>query len=334
MSNGMTNEPKKQDKKFSTGALVGASALALVIGAGGTYAATSGGGTSDNSAVVSFEGGEITRGEIADMSYDRMVPQLAFQETMNELLEKEYGDKVEQEKVDEEFSKTEEQFNSKEEFEQAIQQAGMSDTDEFKEALRGQMLVDAAKSELVDVTDEEIEAQFANENVEVQASHILVETEEEAQAIIKELNDGADFADVAKEKSTDTGSGEKGGDLGYFSAGAMVPEFEEYAFQEDVVGKVSEPVQSQFGFHVIKVVDRKEKDLKLEDEKDRIREELATEKAASVDANKIYAELIEKYNVDVKDAKASTQFDAVKDALKAEEEGTSEEAPAEESTEQ
>ncbi|XCA82829.1 peptidylprolyl isomerase [Exiguobacterium mexicanum] len=332
MSNGMTNEPNKQNKKFSTGALVGASAIALLIGVGGTYAATSG-GSSDNSTVVSFEGGEVTRGEIADMSYDRMVPQLAFQETMNELLEKEYGDKVEQEKVDEEFSKTEEQFNSKEEFEQAIQQAGMTNTDEFKEALRGQMLVDAAKSELVEVTDEDIEAQFAKENVEVKASHILVETEEEAQAIIKELNDGGDFADIAKEKSTDTGSGEKGGDLGYFSAGAMVPEFEEYAFQEDVVGKVSEPVQSQFGFHVIKVMDRKEKDLKLEDEKDRIREALATEKAASVDANKIYAELIEKYNVDVKDAKASTQFDAVKDALKAEEEGT-EEAPAEESTEQ
>lgn len=324
----MTNEPKKQDKKFSTGALVGASALALIIGAGGTYAATNAGGESDDSAVVTYKGGEITRGEIADMSYDRMVPQLAFQETMNALLEKEYGDQVEQEKVDEEFSKTEEQFNSKEEFEQAIQQAGMSGTEEFKEALRGQMLVDAAKSELVDVTDEEVEAQFAKENVEVEASHILVESEEEAQDIIKQLNDGADFAELAKEKSTDTGSGEKGGELGNFSTGTMVPEFEEYAFKEDVVGKVSEPIQSQFGFHVIKVTDRKEKDLKLEDEKDRIREELSTEKSASVDANKIYAELIEKYNVDVKDAKAEQQFDAVKEAIKNADESS------EESTEQ
>lgn len=328
MSNGMTNEPKKQDKKFSTGALVGASALALIIGAGGTYAATNAGGESDDSAVVTYKGGEITRGEIADMSYDRMVPQLAFQETMNALLEKEYGDQVEQEKVDEEFSKTEEQFNSKEEFEQAIQQAGMSGTEEFKEALRGQMLVDAAKSELVDVSDEEVEAQFAKENVEVEASHILVESEEEAQDIIKQLNDGADFAELAKEKSTDTGSGEQGGELGFFSTGTMVPEFEEYAFKEDVVGKVSEPIQSQFGFHVIKVTDRKEKDLKLEDEKDRIREELATEKSASVDANKIYAELIEKYNVDVKDAKAEQQFDAVKEAIKNADESS------EESTEQ
>ncbi|WP_214747588.1 peptidylprolyl isomerase [Exiguobacterium sp. s189] len=328
MSNGMTNEPKKQDKKFSTGALVGASALALIIGAGGTYAATNAGGESDDSAVVTYKGGEITRGEIADMSYDRMVPQLAFQETMNALLEKEYGDQVEQEKVDEEFSKTEEQFNSKEEFEQAIQQAGMSGTEEFKEALRGQMLVDAAKSELVDVTDEDIEAQFAKENAEVEASHILVDTEEEAQDIIKQLNDGADFAELAKEKSTDTGSGEKGGELGFFSTGQMVPEFEEYAFKEDVIGKISEPIQTQYGFHVIKVTDRKEKDLKLEDEKDRIREELATEKSASVDANKIYAELIEKYNVDVKDAKAEQQFDAVKEAIKNADESS------EESTEQ
>ncbi|WP_214828143.1 peptidylprolyl isomerase [Exiguobacterium algae] len=322
MSNGMNNEPKKQDKKFSTGALVGASALALIIGAGGTYAATNASSPSDDSAVVTYKGGEITRGQIADMSYDRLVPQLAFQETMNALLEEEYGDQVAKEKVDEEFDKTEEQFGSTEEFEQAIQQAGMSGTDEFRQALRGQMLVDAAKSELVDVTDEEVEAQFEKENVEVRASHILVESEEEAQAIIKQLNDGADFAELAKEKSTDTGSGEKGGDLGYFSTGAMVPEFEDYTFQKDVVGKISDPVQSQFGYHVIKVTDRKEKDLKLEDEKDRIREELATEKAASVDANKIYAELIEKYNVDVKDAKAETQFDAVKDALKSSEESS------------
>lgn len=330
MSNEMKNEPNKQNKKFSTGALVGASALALVIGAGGAYAATSaGGGASDGSAVVTYDGGEVTRGEIADMSYDRMVPQLAFQETMNALLDKEYGDQVDSKKVDDEFNKTKEQFNSEEEFEQAIQQAGMSGAEEFKEALRGQLLVDAAKSELVEVTDKDIEQQFAKENVEVQARHILVETEEEAQAIIKELNDGADFAELAKEKSTDTGSGAKGGDLGYFSVGAMVPEFENYAFQEDVVGKVSEPIQSQFGFHVIKVEDRKEKDLKLEDEKDRIREALATEKAASVDANKIYAELIEKYKVDVKDAKAETQFDAVKDALKQAEEAPAEEAPAE-----
>jgi len=84
---------------------------------------------------------------------------------------------------------------------------------------------------------------------EYNASHILVETEEEAKAIAEELAAGADFAEVAKEKSTGP-SGPNGGQLGWFGPGAMVPEFEE-AVSTLEVGGVSAPVQTQFGWHVI-----------------------------------------------------------------------------------
>ena len=93
---------------------------------------------------------------------------------------------------------------------------------------------------------------------EFNASHILVETEEEALAIIEEIEGGADFAEVAKEKSTGP-SGPGGGDLGWFGPGMMVPAFEE-AVVELEVGAVSAPVKTQFGWHVIKLSEKRLKD--------------------------------------------------------------------------
>lgn len=90
---------------------------------------------------------------------------------------------------------------------------------------------------------------------EFNASHILVETEEEAKALIEALDGGADFAELAKEKSTGP-SGPGGGSLGWFGEGAMVPEFEA-AVLELEVGAVSQPVQTQFGWHVVKLNDKR-----------------------------------------------------------------------------
>jgi peptidyl-prolyl cis-trans isomerase C len=87
---------------------------------------------------------------------------------------------------------------------------------------------------------------------EYNAAHILVETEEEAQAVVEEIAGGADFADVARDRSIDTGSGQAGGDLGWFGAGMMVPEFEAGVMALEP-GAVSDPVQSQFGWHVIRL---------------------------------------------------------------------------------
>jgi len=92
--------------------------------------------------------------------------------------------------------------------------------------------------------------------MEVRARHILVPTEDEAKAAIKRLQAGEDFAKVATELSKDPGS--EGGDLGYFTKDKMVPEFADAAFKLDV-GKLSDPVKSQFGWHVIKVEDKRAK---------------------------------------------------------------------------
>ena len=103
-------------------------------------------------------------------------------------------------------------------------------------------------------------AQFAKEQKpqeQVNARHILVKTEDEAKAVIAELKKGADFATIAKQKSTDPGSKDNGGDLGWFGKDEMVPEFADAAFKLQKGQFTETPVKTQFGYHVIKVEDRR-----------------------------------------------------------------------------
>jgi peptidyl-prolyl cis-trans isomerase C len=107
---------------------------------------------------------------------------------------------------------------------------------------------------------------------EFQASHILVETEEEAKAIKADLDNGADFAAMAKEKSTGP-SGPNGGSLGWFGTGAMVPEFEEAVVSLNP-GEISEPVKTQFGWHIVLLSDKRKAEAPT---LDAVRGELATQ---------------------------------------------------------
>ena len=93
---------------------------------------------------------------------------------------------------------------------------------------------------------------------EVRARHILVPTEDEAKKILADLKKGGNFEAIAKEKSKDPGAAAQGGDLGYFTKDQMVPEFSEVAFKLEK-GQLSDPVKSQFGWHIIKVEDKRSK---------------------------------------------------------------------------
>lgn len=131
---------------------------------------------------------------------------------------------------------------------------------ERHKALMEALLQDAGKAAMTDdamhkVYDEAIK-QTPNEQ-EVHARHILVATEGEAKDIEAQLKNGADFTTLAKQKSKDPGAAE-GGDLGYFTKDQMVPEFAEAAFKLDK-GQISEPVKTQFGWHIIKLEDKRVK---------------------------------------------------------------------------
>lgn len=112
------------------------------------------------------------------------------------------------------------------------------------------------------VTDAELHSEYearikdVEAPEEVHARHILVKTREEAQQIKADLDSGQDFAALARDKSIDPGSGPAGGDLGYFTRGQMVKPFEDAAFGLKP-GEVSDPIQTQFGWHIIKVEDRR-----------------------------------------------------------------------------
>ena len=138
---------------------------------------------------------------------------------------------------------------------------------ERHKALMEALLQDAGKAAMSDdamhkVYNEAIK-QTPNEQ-EVRARHILVATEGEAKDIEAQLKSGADFAKLAKEKSKDPGAAE-GGDLGYFTKDQMVPEFAEAAFKLDK-GQVSDPVKTQFGWHIIRVEDKRTKPTPTYDE--------------------------------------------------------------------
>ncbi|HDZ72902.1 MAG TPA: peptidylprolyl isomerase [Aurantimonas coralicida] len=141
-----------------------------------------------------------------------------------------------------------------------------------------------AKNGVAAVTDEELKARYDKEiasveaKQEVHARHILVKTKEGAEAVIKQLDEGGDFEAVAKEKSTGP-SGPEGGDLGFFGAGQMVPAFEKAAFALEPGTYTKEPVETQFGWHVIKVEEKREAQKpSFEQIKDQVRQVVLREK--------------------------------------------------------
>lgn len=102
---------------------------------------------------------------------------------------------------------------------------------------------------------DQITSEVPDEAEQVHARHILVQTREEAESILEQLNNGADFAELAKQFSVDETTKENGGDLGFFPRGVVLPEFEEVAFSLEV-GERSEVVETPFGFHIIEVLAR------------------------------------------------------------------------------
>ncbi len=148
----------------------------------------------------------------------------------------------------------------------AAEDKKIADTPDFKQKLaftRSRLLMDTlldqeGKAAVTDAALKKVYDDAAKQisgEQEVHARHILVGTEAEAKEIIAELKKGADFAELAKKKSKDPGASD-GGDLGYFTKDQMVPEFSAAAFALEP-GKISEPVKSQFGWHVIKVEDKR-----------------------------------------------------------------------------
>ena len=152
-----------------------------------------------------------------------------------------------------------------------------------------------------EVKDEDIK-KFYEENKDAfkqaesaDASHILVEEEDKAREIYEKIKNGGDFEELAREFST-CPSKEKGGDLGTFTRGQMVKEFEDAAFENEV-GTITEPVKTQFGYHIIKINKKNPaRELSFDEVKDKIVEQVRRQKEQEI-YNKKITELKDKYEV-------------------------------------
>lgn len=181
-------------------------------------------------------------------------------------------------------------------------EAFLVEVERFKKNILKQHAINKIFSD-IKITDSEI-ADYYEQNKsgfatmeEVRAKHILVDDIETIEEVQKDLADGMPFEDAANEYSK-CPSNVNGGDLGFFSKGRMVPEFEEAAFKLNI-DEVSEPIKTQFGYHLIKVVDKKEAKTKSFDEvKSQIAQQLMQIKQENAYYNKIN-ELKEKYEIKV-----------------------------------
>ncbi|HWO97058.1 MAG TPA: peptidylprolyl isomerase [Bacillus sp. (in: firmicutes)] len=187
------------------------------------------------------------------------------------------------EDIEKELQTLEESYGGEEALKEAMETSGISLAN-VKKDLSLNLTIEKLLKPRISVTEEEMKTYF-NENKEsfataeqVKASHILVEDEATAKKVKDKLADGEDFSALAKEYSTDTTTKEQGGDLGFFAKGEMVAEFEQVAFSLKP-GEISEPVKTEYGYHIIKVVEKQEaKEASYEESKSDIKEQLTGEK--------------------------------------------------------
>ncbi|OHR72716.1 foldase [Bacillus sp. HMSC76G11] len=237
-------------------------------------------------AVASVNGEKISKDELYSLLIDQGGTQLVDYLITEKIIEQE-SDKqditISNDAVEEEYKTVIASYGGEEAFIQQLETSG-STVEDVKKDLETNLKIEKLLESEIKISEDEMKTYF-DENKEsfaepeqVKASHILVEDEAKAKEVKEKLDGGADFTELAKEYSTDTSNSEDGGDLGYFAKGEMVAEFEEVTFAMKE-GEISDPVKTEFGYHIIKFADKKAAaDAAFEDKKEEIKETLFDQK--------------------------------------------------------
>ncbi|WP_349409587.1 peptidylprolyl isomerase [Pseudalkalibacillus sp. SCS-8] len=216
-----------------------------------------GGASGDSEVLVETSAGKVTQEDF----YQELKNQPQSEQILKDLVQyKVLSEKYEvtDKELDKEIEYLKKQFGGEDGFKKALEQSGIKGEEELREVVKRNLVFFKAQSEGLEVSEKEMKKKYEEEYKveEVEARHILVKDEKTAKEVKQKLEDGGDFAKLAKEYSQDPGSKDSGGDLGTFKRGQMVPEFEDAAFTLEP-GKISEPVKSQHGYHIIEVLNQK-----------------------------------------------------------------------------
>ena len=249
-------------KKKFVGALALASTFAL---------AACSNGSSENVATTKY--GNVTKDEFVTAMKDTVGEQTLQRLVLTKVLEGSIEDaKSLKTAADEEVAKLVAQYGGEPGLLAALQQSGITSVDAYRQTLYLNKLMTEAVKKAANFSEEDIKAYYDAWEPKITVQHILIAAKSDAsdeeksaaktkaEELIKQLKDGADFAELAKANSADTGTAAKGGQIGPFKRSDMVPEFSTAAYDLKNDGDITEtPVQTRFGYHIIKLVSKEEK---------------------------------------------------------------------------
>lgn len=215
---------------------------------------------------------------------------------------------VSQKEVDAKYNQVLKTFPDRQSFDAALAQNNLTDS-QFRRNIKDSLMMTKAQQTGIKVTDKAL-LDYYNKNkaqlTQLKASHILVKDQKTADSILQQLKSGADFATLAKKNSIDQGTSAKGGELGWFQASTMVPEFSDAAMKLKV-GEISNPVYSKTdgGYHIIKLEGKKDAFNQIKSE---VRSAYLTSKQKS--QSQVMQTLIKDADVQVKDKSFSNLFNS------------------------
>lgn len=277
--------------------------LTLAAGVLGLAACSSG----NSETVVKSSAGDITKEEFYEAMKERVGEQVLQQLVIEKVLSKDY--KVTDKELDKQLEEIKAEVGPQ--FPALLMQYGYKDEEDFRENLKLSLLQEKAAKKDVKITEKELKEYYETKQPDVKARHILVGPEDEAKAkeVKEKLNKGEDFAALAKEYSIDTVSAEQGGDLGFISMDApnLDEQFKEAAFALNV-DEISEPIETQFGWHIIQVTEKKEKE-PYEKVKEQLEKELMATKVDVTKIEEAVKQELEKAKIKVEDKDLKATFD-------------------------
>lgn len=231
--------------------------LALTLAGGVMALSACGGSQGDTTKVAESDAGNITQQDLYSVMKDKIGTQALQQLIYEKVLSKKYT--VTDKELNDKIQQLKNQLGSN--FQAALAQYGYKNEDDLKKTMRIGMLQEKAAMKDVKVTDKELQDYYNNLKPEIYVRHILLSDLKTAQDVEQQLKAGAKFEDLAKKSSKDTGSAQQGGNIGWINstnAGQYDPDFVKGAYALKV-NQISDPVKSQFGYHIIEVTQEKPK---------------------------------------------------------------------------